>query len=620
MAPLTLRRRSLRVILVTAIFLGLYLMLSRAYLNPPRDETRSDWKYTPSSFDWSKRREVQPLDDAAVSSATNLSEEPSLPLPRIQHVFSDAELTQSHNSTQLARRDAVFQTAKRSWQAYRTHAFGNDELAPLSLTGRDPLGGWGATLVDSLDTLWIMGLRDEFADAVRRVASIDWNRASSRRVSLFETNIRYLGGLLAAYDLSGEKVLLGKAVELGDMLYAAFDTPSRLPANGFDFDRARRGRLLVSGNEALAAVGSLGLEFARLSQLTGDGKYLRAVDAVKQKLERVQDGTRLPGLWPIHLDLRDGLVTAPRGTTFSLGSGADSAYEYLPKTHLLFDGRDPAYERMYTKAVDTATKYLLFRPMPPPSDEGDDIPDILFSGTIDVASGGEDGKRNVMLIPEIQHLGCFAGGMFALGGKLFGRPEDVVTGERLARGCAWAYEAFPMGVMPETAMVVPCDPAADDGDDDNADSDDDHTTTPPLPLACEWNETLYRHETTTQPPPPFTAVNNPRYLLRPEAIESLFVLYRVTGKADLLDIAWRMFEAVEAAARTARGTYAAVRDVRAEKGQGWVDSMESFWLAETLKYFYLIFSEPEFISLDDYVFNTEAHPFRLDGAGSLMAR
>ena len=40
------------------------------------------------------------------------------------------------------------------------------------------------------------------------------------------------------------------------------------------------------------------------------------------------------------------------------------------------------------------------------------------------------------------------------------------------------------------------------------------------------------------------------------------------------------------------------------------DRMESFWTAETLKYFYLIFAEPDVMSLDEYVLNTEAHPFR----------
>jgi mannosyl-oligosaccharide alpha-1,2-mannosidase len=41
------------------------------------------------------------------------------------------------------------------------------------------------------------------------------------------------------------------------------------------------------------------------------------------------------------------------------------------------------------------------------------------------------------------------------------------------------------------------------------------------------------------------------------------------------------------------------------------DRMESFWMAETLKYFYLMFSHPDFLSLDEWVLNTEAHPFKL---------
>lgn len=40
------------------------------------------------------------------------------------------------------------------------------------------------------------------------------------------------------------------------------------------------------------------------------------------------------------------------------------------------------------------------------------------------------------------------------------------------------------------------------------------------------------------------------------------------------------------------------------------DSMPSYWMAETLKYFYLLFSEPDVVSLDQFVFNTEAHPLR----------
>ena len=86
-------------------------------------------------------------------------------------------------------------------------------------------------------------------------------------------------------------------------------------------------------------------------------------------------------------------------------------------------------------------------------------------------------------------------------------------------------------------------------------------------------------------------------------------MYRITGERKYQDIAWDMFQAIEANTRTELAN-AALSDVMKTPTEKY-DSMESFWLAETLKYFYLIFSEPETISLDDFVFNTEAHPFRI---------
>jgi mannosyl-oligosaccharide alpha-1,2-mannosidase len=69
-----------------------------------------------------------------------------------------------------------------------------------------------------------------------------------------------------------------------------------------------------------------------------------------------------------------------------------------------------------------------------------------------------------------------------------------------------------------------------------------------------------------------------------------------------------MFQAIEKHTKVEFGN-AAIFDVTS-KNSPKIDSMESFWTAETLKYFYLIFSPPDTISLDDYVFNTEAHPFK----------
>ena len=112
----------------------------------------------------------------------------------------------------------------------------------------------------------------------------------------------------------------------------------------------------------------------------------------------------------------------------------------------------------------------------------------------------------------------------------------------------------------------------------------------------------------------FPGIRDRRYLLRPEAIESVFILYRITGSEKYLDAAWDMFTAIISVSRTHLAN-AALSDItwsRKDLGEQQIqmDSMESFWMAETLKYFYLIFSEPDVISLDEYVFNTEAHPFR----------
>ena len=86
---------------------------------------------------------------------------------------------------------------------------------------------------------------------------------------------------------------------------------------------------------------------------------------------------------------------------------------------------------------------------------------------------------------------------------------------------------------------------------------------------------------------------------RPEAIESVFIMYRATGDVYWREKGWEMFKAIEKHTIATYGA-SAINDVTSEKPMA-VDEMESFWLAETLKYFYLLFSEPTLISLDDYV-------------------
>lgn len=150
-------------------------------------------------------------------------------IPKIQFDFKD----ESSNSKIDRERQllAVKQVFEKSWAGYREHAWLMDELSPISGDFRNPFCGWAATLVDSLDTLWIMGLKEEFDEAAKAVDSIDFTTTMRNDIPVFETVIRYLGGLIAAYDLSGGRYqnLLNKAVELAEVLMGAFDTPNRMP-------------------------------------------------------------------------------------------------------------------------------------------------------------------------------------------------------------------------------------------------------------------------------------------------------------------------------------------------------------------------------------------------------
>lgn len=104
----------------------------------------------------------------------------------------------------------------------------------MPVTGgfKSPFCGWAASLVDSLDTLYIMELYDEFVLSLHELPKIDFTGTEGCQINLFETTIRHLGGLLAAFDISGGRhmILLEKAVELAEVLFTAFDTPNRMPS------------------------------------------------------------------------------------------------------------------------------------------------------------------------------------------------------------------------------------------------------------------------------------------------------------------------------------------------------------------------------------------------------
>ncbi|KAH6611977.1 class I alpha-mannosidase [Boeremia exigua] len=564
------------------------------------------------SYDW----RTAPLRNA-IETYTPLPQGQPRALPRVQFKFPPE--TRAQRDRREIQRVAVRDEFKRSWDSYRAYAWAEDELKPITGAGLKSFGGWGATLVDSLDTLWIMGLKEEFYEGVQAVSAIDFGKSDMKTISVFETTIRYLGGMLSAYDLSQEPVLLEKAIQLGEMLYRAFDTENHTPTGWLDIEKAKdpEGRPPTAETSiCFACLGSLTMEFTRLAQITQESKYYDAVARITTLLDRTQDTTRIPGLWPTTLNARKEQFNQSR--FFSLGALADSTYEYFPKMHALLGGLEPVYQKLYTDSAVKIDEHMLFRPQ---LQDEELSKDLLFCGDVHSSRPTE-----VTLDPEMQHLTCFTGGMFGLAGRLFSSPSHVEIGEKLTRGCIYAYAAMPTGVSPEIFKILPCKSRTE----------------------CKWNETAWqdkimysygsRYSQDAEQialerglPRGWTSIRDKRYLLRPEAIESVFILHRITGKQDYVDSAWDMFISIVANSRTpyANGQLLDVTgqtDFGTEqytvgqrfRGHGPAtirqgnleDKMESFWTAETLKYFYLIFSRPDMISLDDWVFNTEAHPFR----------
>src|SRR5690242_1268736 len=538
-------------------------------------------------------------------------------LPRVQSDFPSE--TKAQRERREIQRVAVRDEVKRTWDSYRTDAWAEDELKPITGIGLKTFGGWGATLVDSLDSLWIMGRKEEFYEGVQAVAAIDFGKSDMKTISVFETTIRYLGGMLSAYDLSQEPVLLEKAIQLGEMLYRAFDTNNHTPLGWLDIEKAKNPDGVKHQAETsicFACLVSLTMEFTRLAQITQQPKYYDAVARITRLLDRTQDTTRIPGLWPTTVNAKKEEFNQSR--FFSLGALADSTYEYFPKMHALLGGLEPTYQKLYTDSAAKINEHMLFRPQ---LQDEELSKEILFCGDVHSSRPNE-----VTIDPEMQHLTCFIGGMFGLAGALFSTATDIELGEKLTKGCMYAYAAMPTGVSPEVFKTLPCASRTQ----------------------CKWNETawqdkvLYSYgskytknaEQVAQDkglPRGWTNIRDKRYLLRPEAIESVFVLYRITGKQEYLDGAWDMFTSIVANTRTpyANGQlldvtgqtdYGSEQYVIGQRFRGHgpatvrqgnvEDKMESFWTAETLKYFYLIFSRPDMISLDDWVFNTEAHPFR----------
>lgn len=447
------------------------------------------------------------------------------------------------NATSAA--DSVREALRHLWRGYHDSAWGSDEVRPISGGPGGKWGNIGIAILDTMDTLWLAGMHEEFDQGQNWVASMKLDGPANRfHTSFFEMTIRGLGGLLSSYALSERPIFLEKAKELGSHLLHAFPSKEQpdlvWPAAYMDIRKPSSIEASASwlGKSILADVGSNVLEFSYLSEASKDPRYKAAGDGNEAELLKLAETTQRH-LTPKFLDPK-----SHRHATddVSVGSYADSYFEYLlkgyiqsgRKNHRLLVEWKEAMEEMRKKLVRTSKGGYTFIAMDtnPRSD-------------------------------SMEHLSCFMGGLLALGSYYVPESEReswwLPVGAEITRTCYELYHQSPSGLAPEIATI---------------------------------DKTIYAEDR--------------GYRMRPETLESLFYLYRITGNETYRDWSTEIFNAINKHARTEYG-FASVRDVTRVPVR-LVDSQETFVGAETFKYALLVHLPSTALPLDKFVLNTEAHP------------
>ncbi|XP_037727048.1 ER degradation-enhancing alpha-mannosidase-like protein 2 [Drosophila subpulchrella] len=454
---------------------------------------------------------------------------------------------QYSKARKLELREDVRRMFQHAYEGYLRHASNYDELRPLTCDGHDTWGSYSLTLIDALDTLATMGNFTEFR-RVTRLLEEKMNFDRDINVSVFETNIRIVGGLLSAHLLSKRAgleleqgwpckgPLLRLAEDVARRLLPAFDTNTGMPYGTVNLRYGvPKGETSVT---CTAGVGTFLIEFGTLSRLTGNSIY----EEVAMQAVYALWGYRSPiGLFGNHIDVQSGRWTA---LDSGIGAGVDSLFEYLVKASVLLNR--PELLDLFHEARAAIDKYMRKEDW------------YVWVGM----------NKGHVTLPVFQSLEAFWPGILSIIG-------DTEPALRTISRYIGVWKKY--GFLPEFYNIA----------------------------AGE------------------ASPNREVYPLRPELIESAMYLYRATGNEYLLELGEHMLETLEFSAKTKCG-YATIRNVVTHEKE---NRMESFFLAETSKYLYLLFDEDNFLHNDGsggellsteddvcvvqagaYIFNTEAHP------------
>jgi hypothetical protein len=465
------------------------------------------------------------------------------------------------------RREHVLSAIRDSWSAYRRYAWGMDELHPVSRSGRNwhANGSLLLTAVDALSTLHLAGMhaeRDEALDLI--VAQAANTTTADVDVSQFEATIRLVGALTSAFETTGSTEALRVAEAYANRIALAY-LPSAwgLPSTTVNLRRGNSSNPSYRGGcTALAEVGSVQLEFRSLALHTGNRTFDVLVTRAFKHIRRQLPPSRLA---PLYVNTTDGTWC---GSDASLGSLGDSYYEYLLKQYLLSNRTEPGFFALFRSSVESILGTLLQA-----TGNTSDAQRRWY-----LAQGTVGGAGKVELRHSMEHLACFFPGALALGSRELDPAKDsaakrqwLTAAAGLTETCVAMYLRQASGLSPEFVEF---------------------------------------------PTGELDFVNGEAYYVqRPETMESLFYLWRVTRDPKYRAWGWDIFRRWNHSCAVpfpgGLRAFSGVRHVNVRKPRS-DDVMQSFWLAESLKYALLLFSDDAAFDLDVWVLNTEAHPLHID--------
>jgi mannosyl-oligosaccharide alpha-1,2-mannosidase len=405
---------------------------------------------------------------------------------------------------------------------------------------------WGGFGVYLFDGLDTAVLMEE-TELVERAVALLAQRSFLRDwdAHVFEYSIRYLGGALAAYQLRGRRdASLLASAQVLGDCFARAFETSTGLPFGIVNLQSRVGKT-ASWLHGAAVLAEAGSVQLEFAVLSAEMGNPKYGAIARKAFDVLVSKQPEHGLFPLFIDIETGQW---RDQAVSTGALGDSFYEMLIKLWI-FEGAAPGSPLLGAwNASWAGMKQRLLR----------------RSGKSSLLYLAEIGATGTV-VHRMGHLSCHMPAVLALAFRHTRKAEYLATAEDLLNTCWRLYEDAATGLGPETVEFF------------------------------ERGERGYE-------------VVDAKYILRPEVVESLFYLWRITNKEVYRERAWRVFEALSKHCRVPGG-FSGLTDVN--QPGSWNDSQQSFFFAETLKYLFLIFSDSSVLNLNEFVFSTEGHPFQM---------